>query len=51
MTRGAQLSNPDNTYGDNDSDGYCDVDDDDWEDINSRWCNSINALAGFLQKK
>ncbi len=45
LDRSGSMTQP---YGNNDSDGYCDVDDVDWQDNGSRWCNAINALADFL---
>ena len=33
-------------FGNNDSDGYCDIGD---VNVGSRWCNAINALYGFFE--
>lgn len=43
LDRSGSMTQP---FGDNDSDGYCDVIDD--PNNGSRWCNAINSLYGFF---
>lgn len=42
LDRSGSMTQP---FGDNDSDGYCDIGD---PNNGSRWCNAINAIYGFF---
>jgi hypothetical protein len=42
LDRSGSMTQP---FGNNDSDGYCDIGD---PNVGSRWCNAINALYGFF---